>query len=234
MFAVANVLGRARLLSAATAAAAAFLAFPAAAAHAATATPYPAPSSPGTVNTGIVGANGEVKFGGSGFVPSELIVITIKPVTTAPHAAPAVDTLKPHVQLIGLATAAGAPPATATTVTADKTGSFSAKVRMTTPGTFTLIATGQKSGHVVTATVKVVGGGSAGGGASGNGNGNSAGGKGAVSADGGDLSFTGSRINVAVSAWLGAGAIALGIAFLRLSTTRRRQAGIPETAVTGL
>jgi len=159
--AIANVLRRARLLTAAAAAATAFLAIPAAAAHAST--PYPAPSSPGTVSTGTVGVNGLVRFSGSGFMSGEPIVITVTGAQpNGALAVPAMGPLTAHAELIGLAASSSTPPTTVTTVTASKTGTFTASVRMTTRGVYTLTATGQLSGHVVTATVTVVGGGAVG------------------------------------------------------------------------
>ncbi len=194
MSAVANVLGRAKMLTAAMAAVVAFLAFPAAAAHAAAAAPYPAPSSAGTVNTGVVGAHGEVTFSGSGFIPGEEIVVTVTPTSSS----------MPTITL---------------TIKADRFGAFRVSVRMPTAGTFRLAATGQKSGHVVSATVKVVDGGK--GGVS---NGDSSTGAGK-----GGLSFTGSPVNLAVTSWLGVGAIGLGVAFLKLGATRRRQTLVSPT-----
>ena len=222
MSALANALRHVRPLLAVTAAAAALCALPMSAAYA----DYPPPGVPGTISSGTVQVNGNVKFGGSGFDAKETIDVVVEPTSTAPTAAAATGAVTPHVQLIAFySTSASAVTASSSsstsTVKADNNGSFSTSVHMTTVGTYWLVATGRTSNHVVSATVKVV--------AKTNANGTPVGGKG-----GGGLSFTGAPVNFATVAWLGVGAISLGIAFLRVSATRRRQEGSGEPSVSTL
>ena len=207
---LANALGHLRPLIAATAAAAAFSALPMSAAHA----DYVPPGSPGTVSASTVEANGNVMFSGSGFAARELIDITVKAAPTATAAAASTGGATPHIQLIAYSVAS---TAVASTVKADASGSFSTSVHLATVGTYWLVATGRTSAHLVSAVVKVV--------PKANGSGTQVGGKGGA---GGGLSFTGAPVNFATVAWLGVGAISLGIAFLRLSATRRRQEGLVQ------
>ena len=212
---LANALGHLRPLIAASAAAAAFSALPMSAAHA----DYVPPGSPGTVSAATVDVNNNVKFSGSGFTAKEVIDISVTPAPTAPAPTPKAAAASTgestlHFQLAAFSVAS---PAVASTITADESGSFTTSVQLTTVGTYWLVATGRTSAHVVSAVVKVV--------PKATGSGTQVGGKGGA---GGGLSFTGAPVNFATVAWLGVGAISLGIAFLRLSATRRRQEGLAQ------
>jgi LPXTG-motif cell wall-anchored protein len=116
-------------------------------------TPYPAPTTSGTVSDGTVAPGETFTFSGSGFVPGETITVTVT-LTRAPQA-------------IGGGFAGGASMAVPAKInlplapqtfatTADANGNFAFPVSISEAGTYTLTATGA-SGHTVTSSVTVAG-----------------------------------------------------------------------------
>jgi LPXTG-motif cell wall-anchored protein len=116
-------------------------------------TPYPAPTTSGTVSDGTVAPGETFTFSGSGFVPGETITVTVT-LTRAPQA-------------IGGGFAGGASMAVPAKInlplapqtfatTADANGNFAFPVSIGEAGTYTLTAAGA-SGHTVTSSVTVAG-----------------------------------------------------------------------------
>jgi LPXTG-motif cell wall-anchored protein len=116
-------------------------------------TPYPAPTTSGTVSDGTVAPGETFTFSGSGFAPGETITVTVT-LTRAPQA-------------IGGGFAGGASMAVPAKInlplapqtfatTADANGNFAFPVSISEAGTYTLTATGA-SGHTVTSSVTVAG-----------------------------------------------------------------------------
>jgi LPXTG-motif cell wall-anchored protein len=116
-------------------------------------TPYPAPTTSGTVSDGTVAPGETFTFSGSGFVPGETITVTVT-LTRAPQA-------------IGGGFAGGASMAVPAKInlplapqtfatTADANGNFAFPVSISEAGTYTLTAAGA-SGHTVTSSVTVAG-----------------------------------------------------------------------------
>jgi LPXTG-motif cell wall-anchored protein len=116
-------------------------------------TPYPAPTTSGTVSDGTVAPGETFAFSGSGFLAGEAITVTVT-LTRAPQA-------------IGGGFAGGASMAVPAKInlplapqtfatTADANGNFAFPVSISEAGTYTLTATGA-SGHTVTSSVTVAG-----------------------------------------------------------------------------
>lgn len=112
--------------------------------------PYPAEPPASVLSEGQVSDGGSVTFSGRGFLPGEIIAITISYGGSDSNAA-------------APATAGRFVPVTMTfqkkaglTVTATSAGTFSVRLRLTEVGTATLVATGLTSGVTVTQTVEVL------------------------------------------------------------------------------
>lgn len=117
---------------------------------------YPAPGTgTGTVSDGTV-APGEVfTFSGTGFLAGETITITIT-LTSTPQALGGGFSGGAAMSVPSKINVLAAPQTVTTTAAAD--GSFSAPIRLGKPGTYTLTAVGNTSGHTVTQSVTVVAG----------------------------------------------------------------------------
>lgn len=88
---------------------------------------YPAPPANAAVSDGTVGPGETFVFSGRGFLAGETIVITVTP------------------------------GAESFTTTADANGNFAFPMSISEPGVYTLTATGQTSGTVVSTTITVTG-----------------------------------------------------------------------------
>lgn len=114
-------------------------------ASAATATEYPAPPAPvtGTVSAAVVAPGGTVTFSGAGFIPGEIIDITVvysnNPNTVAGAGVNGLIILNQRVADL--------------TATAADDGTFNTDIQLGEAGTYTLTAVGRDSGRTVTATV---------------------------------------------------------------------------------
>jgi LPXTG-motif cell wall-anchored protein len=117
-------------------------------------TPYPAPSTSGTVSDGTVAPGETFTFSGSDFLAGEAITVTVT-LTRAPQA-------------IGGGFSGGASMAVPAKInlplaqqtfatTADANGNFAFPVSISEAGTYTLTATGLTSGKTVTSSVTVAG-----------------------------------------------------------------------------
>jgi LPXTG-motif cell wall-anchored protein len=158
-----------------------------------TITPYPAPSTSGTVSDGTVAPGETFTFSGSGFLAGEAISITVT-LTSAPQA-------------IGGGFAGGASMAVPAKInlplapqtfatTADANGNFAFPVTISEAGTYTLTATGLTSGHTVTASVTVAGA--------------AVGSSVATSGSAAELADTGANSSMLLWSLVGAGALAAG------------------------
>lgn len=116
-------------------------------------TPYPAPPAQGTVSDGTVAPGEAFTFSGTGFTAGEAIVVTVTPTGTPQALGGAVTGGGVGMAVPGKITM---PLAAQTFNTkADANGNFAITLTINEPGTYTLAATGQTSGKIVTATVKV-------------------------------------------------------------------------------
>jgi LPXTG-motif cell wall-anchored protein len=151
------------------------------------------------INVTIIIVNGPFIFFGDGFSPGENVTITI-----VNNAAP--NGLRSSGGLANAVSAVAVPAAQA-----NAAGHFDASLTIDAPGLWTISATGQTSGHVVSTTQRVYPVGTeAAGGAAGGGNADSAGG--ANSAGGGSSTSSGGVLpNTGASV---AGPLAIGLAAL--------------------
>lgn len=117
---------------------------------------YPAPGTgTGTVSDGTV-APGEVfTFSGTGFLAGETITITVT-LTSTPQALGGGFSGGASMSVPSKINVLAAPQTFTTTAAAD--GSFAFQLRLGKPGTYTLTAVGNTSGHKVTQSVTVVAG----------------------------------------------------------------------------
>jgi LPXTG-motif cell wall-anchored protein len=116
-------------------------------------TPYPAPTTSGTVSDGTVAPGETFTFSGSGFVPGETITVTVT-LTRAPQAVGGGFAGGASMAVPAKINLPLAPQTFATT--ADANGNFAFPVSISEAGTYTLTATGA-SGHTVTSSVTVAG-----------------------------------------------------------------------------
>jgi LPXTG-motif cell wall-anchored protein len=116
-------------------------------------TPYPAPSTSGTVSDGTVAPGETFTFSGSGFVAGEAITVTVT-LTRAPQAVGGGFAGGASMAVPAKINLPLAPQTFATT--ADANGNFAFPVSISEAGTYTLTATGA-SGHTVTSSVTVAG-----------------------------------------------------------------------------
>lgn len=114
---------------------------------------YPAPPPQAAVSDGVVGPGETFVFSGRGFLAGETIVIRVTP-GARPASTGASIAGGPSRSVPGKI--AMAVEQTFTT-TADSNGTFAFPMSISEPGVYTLTATGQTSGVVVSATVTVVG-----------------------------------------------------------------------------
>jgi LPXTG-motif cell wall-anchored protein len=117
-------------------------------------TPYPAPSTSGTVTDGTPAPGETFTFSGSGFLSGEAITVTVT-LTSAPQAlggsfSGGASMAAPAKINLPLA------PQTFST-TADANGNFAFPVSISEAGTYTLTAAGAVSGNTVTSSVTVAG-----------------------------------------------------------------------------
>ena len=169
---------------------------------------YPAPpagSVTGSVSATIVTPGATIVFSGSGFTGGERIVIDVT-YNNDPQVVAGTGVNGPIIlnQLIS-----------SNTVTANADGTFAADVTLgDAPGTYTLMATGQTSGHQVTASVVVD---PAAGNAAGTGNG-----AGANAGEDSGLANTGA--DSAMLLWGAAGIVAVGAGVASVAVARRKNA----------
>ena len=113
---------------------------------------YPAPPPNAAVSDGVVGPGETFVFSGRGFLAGETIVINVtpgaRPASTGASIAGGPSRSVP---------AKIAMAAQTFTTTADSNGTFAFPLSISEPGVYTLTATGQTSGVVVSATVTVAG-----------------------------------------------------------------------------
>jgi LPXTG-motif cell wall-anchored protein len=117
-------------------------------------TPYPAPSTPGTVSDGTVAPGETFTFSGSGFLAGEAITVTVT-LTRAPQAIGGSFSGGASMAVPAKINLPLAPQSFATT--ADANGNFAFPVSISEAGTYTLTATGAVSGNTVTSSVTVAG-----------------------------------------------------------------------------
>jgi LPXTG-motif cell wall-anchored protein len=162
---------------------------------------YPAPPPNAAVSDGVVGPGETFVFSGRGFLAGETIVINVtrgaRPASTGASIAGGPSRSVPSK--IAMA------PQTFTT-TADSNGTFAFPLNINEPGVYTLTATGQTSGIVVSATVTVVG--------------RAAGAADLANAGGQPLANTGTDASLLL--WGAAGVAALGLGAGGVIMSRRR------------
>jgi LPXTG-motif cell wall-anchored protein len=117
-------------------------------------TPYPAPSTSGTVTDGTVAPGETFTFSGSGFLAGEAITVTVT-LTRAPQAIGGGFSGGASMAVPAKISLPLAPQTFATTADAD--GNFAFPVSISEAGTYTLAATGLTSGKTVTSSVTVDG-----------------------------------------------------------------------------
>lgn len=110
---------------------------------------YPAPA-PGGVNDATVAPGATVAFSGSGFIVGEIVRVDVD-YSNTPVVVPGTGVNS----LIIMAQIVNSFETTANETAADGTGIFRTNVTLGEAGTYTLTATGLKSGKVVTAVVSV-------------------------------------------------------------------------------
>jgi LPXTG-motif cell wall-anchored protein len=155
-------------------------------------TPYPAPSTPGTVSDGTVAPGETFTFSGSGFLAGEAITVTVT-LTRAPQAIGGSFSGGASMAVPAKINLPLAPQTFATT--ADANGNFAFPVSISEAGTYTLTATGAVSGNTVTSSVTVA----------------SATGTGvATSGSASELADTGANSSMLLWSLVGAGALAAG------------------------
>ncbi|WP_395398631.1 LPXTG cell wall anchor domain-containing protein [Arthrobacter sp. UC242_113] len=166
---------------------------------------YPAPGTgTGTVTDGTVTPGQVFTFSGTGFLAGETITITVT-LTVAPQALGGGFSGGAAMSVPSKITVLAAPQTFTTTAAAD--GSFAFPLSLSEPGTYTLTAVGNTSGHKVTQSVTVVE-------AAGTGTGlSNTGGNGAGLANtGAGLANTGADSSLVLWSLVGAGALAAGAA----------------------
>ena len=115
---------------------------------------YPAPGTgTGTVSDGTVTPGEVFTFSGTGFLAGELITITVT-LTSTPQALGGGFSGGAAMSVPSKITVLAAPQTFTTTAAAD--GSFAFPLSLSEPGTYTLTAVGDTSGHKVTQSVTVV------------------------------------------------------------------------------
>jgi LPXTG-motif cell wall-anchored protein len=155
-------------------------------------TPYPAPSTPGTVSDGTVAPGETFTFSGSGFLAGEAITVTVT-LTSVPQAIGGSFSGGASMAVPAKINLPLAPQTFATT--ADANGNFAFPVSISEAGTYTLTATGLTSGNTVTSSVTVA----------------SATGTGvATSGSASELADTGANSSMLLWSLVGAGALAAG------------------------
>lgn len=114
---------------------------------------YPAPPPQAAVSDGVVGPGETFVFSGRGFRAGETIIIRVTP-GARPASTGASIAGGPSRSVPGRIPMA---VEQTFTTTADSNGAFAFPMSISEPGVYTLTATGQTSGVVVSATVTVVG-----------------------------------------------------------------------------
>jgi LPXTG-motif cell wall-anchored protein len=155
-------------------------------------TPYPAPTTSGTVSDGTVAPGETITFSGSGFAPNESISITVT-LTSAPQAIGGSFSGGASMAVPAKINLPLAPQSFATT--ADANGNFAFPVSISEAGTYTLTAVGAVSGNTVTSSVTVDG-------ATGTGV--------STSGSASELADTGANSSMLLWSLVGAGALAAG------------------------
>jgi LPXTG-motif cell wall-anchored protein len=117
-------------------------------------TPYPAPSTSGTVSDGAVAPGETFTFSGSGFLAGEAITVTVT-LTRAPQAVGGAFSGAASMAVPAKINLPLAPQSFATT--ADDNGNFAFPVSISEAGTYSVSAVGNTSGRTVTASVTVAG-----------------------------------------------------------------------------
>jgi LPXTG-motif cell wall-anchored protein len=117
-------------------------------------TPYPAPTTSGTVSDGTVAPGETFTFSGSGFLAGEAISVTVT-LTRAPQASGGAFSGGASMAVPAKINLPLAPQTFATT--ADANGNFAFPVSISEAGTYALTATGLTSGKTVNASVTVAG-----------------------------------------------------------------------------
>ncbi|MFC8302311.1 peptidase [Specibacter sp. NPDC057265] len=171
---------------------------------------YPATQPSVTVSDGTVTPGEAVIFSGTGFLPGEIIDVTVE--QTSVVAGGAIGSLGGGVSMSKpMIIKAVAPLSFTTEAAAD--GSFSVPVTLNATGTYTLTATGRESKVTVTQVVKVV-----------NADGSAVVGTDvAGSGTDGGLANTGLDLGVLVWSAVGAGALAAGVGTVVVSRRRNSQ-----------
>ncbi|MFF2316494.1 LPXTG cell wall anchor domain-containing protein [Arthrobacter sp. NPDC058097] len=162
---------------------------------------YPAPTTPGTVSDGTVVPGEVFTFSGTGFLAGETVTITIT-ITSTPQALGGGVSGGTAMSVPSKINVLTAPQTFTTTAAAD--GSFAFPVSLSEPGTYSLLAVGNTSGHRASASVTVVA-------ATGSGTGTGTG----LSNTGGSgagLANTGADSSLVLWSLVGAGALAAGAA----------------------
>jgi LPXTG-motif cell wall-anchored protein len=117
-------------------------------------TPYPAPTTSGTVSDGTVAPGETFTFSGSGFLAGEAITVTVT-LTRAPQAIGGSFSGGASMAVPAKINLPLAPQSFATA--ADANGNFAFPVSISEAGTYTLTAAGAVSGNTVTSSVTVAG-----------------------------------------------------------------------------
>jgi LPXTG-motif cell wall-anchored protein len=163
---------------------------------------YPAPGTgTGTVSDGTVTPGEVFTFSGTGFLAGETITITVT-LTIAPQALGGGFSGGASMAVPSKINVLAAPQTFTTTAAAD--GSFAFPLSLSEPGTYTLTAVGNTSGHTVTQSVTVV---EAAGAGTGTGTGLSN-----TGANGAGLANTGADSSLVLWSLVGGGALVAGAA----------------------
>lgn len=164
---------------------------------------YPAPPPQAAVSDGVVGPGETFVFSGRGFRAGETIIIRVTP-GARPASTGASIAGGPSRSVPGRIPMA---VEQTFTTTADSNGAFAFPMSISEPGVYTLTATGQTSGVVVSATVTVVG---------------DAGAADLANTGGQPLANTGADASLLL--WGAAGVAALGLGAGGVIVSRRRNA----------
>jgi LPXTG-motif cell wall-anchored protein len=169
-------------------------------------TPYPAPTTSGTVSDGTVAPGETFTFSGSGFLAGEAISVTVT-LTRAPQASGGAFSGGASMAVPAKINLPLAPQTFATT--ADANGNFAFPVSISEAGTYALTATGLTSGNTVTSSVTVAGATVVNGGVS-------------TSGSAAELADTGSDASLLLWGAAGIGALGLGAAGVIISRRRNK------------